>query len=133
MIINKKENYRCLVKPILIGLFFILIIGYSGLKFKDLLSGPQITINSPSDGETIKNSVVSVSGRAERISQLYLNGKKIFTDEEGNFTEPYLMANGYNLLEVIASDQFGRKIIKKLQLTATDIDLPSNSDVPIDE
>ena len=114
---TKKKNYRCLVKPFLIGLVIFLIVGYSGLKLKDLLTGPQITIISPSDGVTIKKSLVNVKGRAERISQIYLNGKKIFTDEQGNFNEPYLLASGYNLLEIIARDQFGRQITKKLQLT----------------
>ena len=94
-----------------------LIVGYSGLKLKNLLAGPQIIIISPSDGATIKKNLVDVKGKAERISQIYLNGKKIFTDEQGNFNEPYLLASGYNLLEIIARDQFGRQIIKKLQLT----------------
>ena len=117
MIPTKKKDYRRVSKPILIGLLVLLIVGFSGLKLKDLLSGPQITVNSPSDGATIKKELVNVKGKAERISQLYLNGKKIFTDEQGNFNEPYLLASGYNLLELIARDQFGRQIIKKLQLT----------------
>jgi hypothetical protein len=117
MIPTKKKDYRRLIKPLLIGLVIFLVIGYSGLKLKDLLVGPQITIDSPSDGATIKKDLVTVKGRAERISQIYLNGKKIFTDEQGNFNEQYLLASGYNLLEIVASDQFGRQITKKLQLT----------------
>ena len=113
----KKKNYHCLIKPLLIGLIAFLIISYSGLKLKDLLTGPQIIITSPSDGATIKKDLVNVKGKAERISQIYLNGKKIFTDEKGNFNEPYLLASGYNLVEIMARDQFGRKITKKLQLT----------------
>ena len=113
----KKKDYRCIIKPVLVGLVIFLIIGYSGLKLKNFLSGPQITVISPSDGETIKKNFVDVKGKAERISQIYLNGKKIFTDEQGNFDEQYLLANGYNLLEIVASDQFGRQITKKLQLT----------------
>ena len=112
-----KKNYRCLIKPLLVGLVIFLVIGYSGLKLKDLLTGPRVTINSPSDGQTIQKNFVNIQGKAERISQLYLNGKKIFTDEQGNFNEPYLLASGYNLLEIVANDQFGRQITKKLQLT----------------
>jgi len=112
-----RKNYSRLVKPILIGLVVLLVIGYSGLKLKNFVTGPQVTIASPADGQTIRQTLVNVKGRAERISQLYLNGKKIFTDKQGNFNEPYLLASGYNLLEIIASDQFGRQITKKLQLT----------------
>jgi hypothetical protein len=117
MILNQKKDPRCVIKPILITLAILVVISYSGLKLKDLLIGPQIVILSPSDGATIKNSLVTVRGHADRITQLYLNGKKIFTDEQGNFDENYLLASGYNLLEIIAHDQFGRKTIKKLQLT----------------
>ena len=112
-----KKNYRRIIKPLLIGLVFFLVIGYSGLKLKDILTGPVIVVNSPSDGQTIQKNFVNIQGKAERISQLYLNGKKIFTDEQGNFNEPYLLASGYNLLEIVADDQFGRQITKKLQLT----------------
>ena len=112
-----RKNYSRLIKPILIGLVALLIVGYSGLKLKNFVTGPQVVVASPTDGQTIKQNFVTVKGKAERISQLYLNGKKIFTDEQGNFNEPYLLASGYNLLEIIANDQFGRQIIKKLQLT----------------
>ena len=114
---KKQLNGRCLVKPLLIILAICLIVGYSGLKLKNVLIGPQITIVSPADGATIKKNLVAVKGRAERISQIYLNGRKVFTDEQGNFNEPYLLASGYNMLEMMANDQFGRKIIKKLQVT----------------
>lgn len=117
MVPNQRKSYRCIVKPLLIGLVVLLVIGYSGLKLKNLFSGPQIIIASPSDGSTIPKNFVNVKGKAERISQLYMNGKKIFTDEQGNFNEPYLLASGYNLLEIVAKDQFGREITKKLQLT----------------
>ena len=117
MMMKDKKDYRRVIKPILIGLVIFLIIGYSGLKLKDLLIGPQITVTSPADGATIKKELVNVKGKAERISQLFLNGKKIFTDEQGNFNEQYLLASGYNLVEIVASDQFGRQVTKKLQLT----------------
>lgn len=112
-----KKDYRCLIKPILVALVILLVVGYSGLKLKNFLTGPQVVVLSPNDGATIKENFVKVKGKAERISQLYLNGKKIFTDEQGNFNETYLLASGYNLLEIIAHDQFGRQITKKLQLT----------------
>ena len=113
---ESKKNCRLLIKPIIIALVVILILGYSTLKIKNLAEGPQITIYSPTDGTSTRTDFVSVKGKAERISQIYLNGKKIFTDEAGNFDEPYLLASGYNMLEVRAEDQFGRQVVKKLQL-----------------
>jgi len=111
-----KKDYRLLVKPIIVVLVIVLILGYSILKIKNLAIGPEITLYSPTDGASAKTDLVNIKGKAERISQIFLNGKKIYTDESGNFDEQYLLANGYNLLEVSANDQFGRKVAKKLQL-----------------
>jgi len=111
-----RKDYRLLVKPLIVALVIILIFGYSILKVRNLAIGPEITLYSPIDGASAKTDLVNIKGKAERISQIFLNGKKIFTDEKGNFDEQYLLASGYNLLEISANDQFGRKVAKKLQL-----------------
>lgn len=116
MIDPQEKNCRLLVKPIIIGAVILLVVGYSILKVKDLAIGPEIELYSPTDGTSTKTDLVNIKGKAERISQIFINGKKVFTDEAGNFNEPYLLASGYNLLEIMAQDKFGRKIEKKVQL-----------------
>lgn len=101
---------------IIVVIIVSIIIGYSYLKVKDLISGPTITVAYPANGESLKQDYVNVTGKAERISQIYLNGRKIFTDEQGNFNEPLLLSEGYNIFEIKAEDQFGREIKKILQL-----------------
>ena len=117
MINKKQKNYRLLVKPIILAIIVILIIGYSILKIKDFAIGPKVTLYSPTDGADAVSDLINIKGKAERISQIFINGRKIFTDETGNFDEPYLLASGYNLLEIMAKDQFGRQVSKKIQLT----------------
>lgn len=116
MIDKPNKDCRLLVKPILIVLVICLVIGYSILKVKDIAIGPEITLISPTDGASTKSDLINIKGKAERISQIYINGRKIFTDETGNFNEQYLLASGYNLLEITAKDQFGRQVVKKMQL-----------------
>ncbi len=94
----------------------LLVVGYSVLKIKDFAIGPEIKLNSPLDGASAKTDLIMIKGKAERISEIFINGRKIFTDEAGNFNEPYLLASGYNLLEIMAQDKFGRKVEKKVQL-----------------
>jgi uncharacterized protein YfaP (DUF2135 family) len=120
MIETQGKNCRLLIRPVVIIAVVLLVVGYSILKVKDITLGPEISLNSPTDGESLKTDLVMVEGKAERISQIFINGRKIFTDEEGNFNEPYLLASGYNLLEIMAQDKFGRKIEKKVQLTFKD-------------
>ncbi len=113
---NPKKDCRLLVKPLVIVAVVLLVVGYSALKIKNLAVGPEIILSSPADGTNCQSDLVNVKGKAERISQIFINGRKIFTDEDGNFNEPYLLASGYNQLEIMAQDKFGRKIEKKVQL-----------------
>jgi len=115
--INARTRLNQLsAKPLILALAVILVLGYSALKVKDLAQGPEITLYSPTADRNPDSELVVIQGRAERISQIFINGRKIFTDEAGNFKENYLLANGYNLLEIQALDQFGRQVVKKLQL-----------------
>ncbi|MFA6476515.1 MAG: hypothetical protein WCV68_03840 [Candidatus Paceibacterota bacterium] len=116
MVDIKGKDCRLLAKPIIIVAVVLLVVGYSALKVKNLAIGPEITLLSPLDGTSAKTDLINVKGKAERISQIFINGRKIFTDEAGNFNEQYLLASGYNLLEVMAQDKFGRKVEKKVQL-----------------
>lgn len=83
---------------------------YGFYKTKDLISGPDIEILSPKNGNNISISYITIEGIAKKISGLYLNGRKIFTDENGNFKENLLMAQGYNIIELSAEDKFNRKV-----------------------
>lgn len=94
----------------------VLVLGYSAWRVKDIIKGPEVIVYSPTDGASSNNDLVKIAGKAERINQLFINGRKVFTDEEGNFNENYLLANGYNALEIKATDNLGRQKTKKIQL-----------------
>ncbi|OJI09507.1 MAG: hypothetical protein COV08_00645 [Candidatus Vogelbacteria bacterium CG10_big_fil_rev_8_21_14_0_10_49_38] len=116
MIDPRCHDHKSLIKPLVIAVAIFLTLTYSALKVKDFVAGPDITLYSPADGDSPQSDLVVIKGKAERISEIFINGRKIFTDEAGNFKESYLLANGYNLLEIYALDQFGRQVVKKLQL-----------------
>ena len=94
--------------------FIVILIAVFGIygfyKTKNLILGPDIEILSPKNGNNISNSYITIEGAAKRVSNLYLNGRKIFTDENGNFKENLLMAQGYNIIELSAEDIFRRKV-----------------------
>lgn len=116
MIPSKEKKCSLLVRPLILTLLVIIIVGYSAWRVKDVVKGPELVIYSPIDGASNRSDLVKITGKAERISQLFINGRKVFTDEEGNFNENYLLANGYNALEIKALDNLGREKTKKIQL-----------------
>ncbi len=93
---------------ILIPLIIFMLFGL--YKAKDFLVGPKIVIESPIDGQVFTTSDIEINGQASNISLLYLNGRQIFTNQNGNFKENLLLARGYNILQIEAKDKFNREV-----------------------
>lgn len=96
--------------------FFLLLAGYGLFQTKNLILGPNIAIASPLNGAAVGLNPVEVSGQADRIAFLSLNGEQIFTDEDGRFSQKLLLTHGYNIIRFEAQDKFGRTIEKVLNL-----------------
>lgn len=54
--------------------------------------------------------VIVLSGVAENVTSLTLNGRPIVTDREGNFSEGIVLENGYSVVSLDARDRFGREV-----------------------
>ena len=103
----RKITQLFLKTGVILTLIFIFAF-YGFYKARGFLAGPEITLNEPRNGRELKNSFVKVSGSAKNIAAIFLNGKRIFVDEKGFFSENLLLAKGYNIIEVRATDKFGK-------------------------
>lgn len=88
--------------------FVVALGGYTTFQFRTLIAGPQLTLETPRDGATQTASLVEVRGSARNISTLTLNGRKIFINEADRFSERLVLAYGYNIITVTATDSLGR-------------------------
>lgn len=89
---------------------FVVGFGLYGLyKASNFLIGPKIFIESPEEGKAVSNSYLEIKGTVKNVSTLSLNGQQIFTDENGFFKENLLLARGYNIIEIAATDKFGHQ------------------------
>lgn len=95
---------------------FILLVLYSLFQARAYIFGPQVWIESPRDGQTVENPVVMVSGRSRYIAWISLNGRQIFTDENGNWSEKLIVSSGVSIMAVEARDRFGHEIRKSLTI-----------------
>ncbi|MCR4281023.1 MAG: hypothetical protein NUV88_01680 [Candidatus Kaiserbacteria bacterium] len=86
--------------------FFLIVIFYAYYEARGILFGP--TIQTSSDVTVSHERFITIRGKAERISELSMNGKPVSVTEEGAFDEPYLLANGYNRIFLRARDKYGR-------------------------
>lgn len=94
-------------------LFFLF---YGLFQARNLIAGPQLFLSSPANGATLEGTTFMVEGTATHISHLALNGRQIFVDDVGVFEEELLVPHGYSILEVRASDRFGREVRQTVQL-----------------
>lgn len=80
---------------------------YIHFQARYFIEGPRVALESPTAVQQ-NSRIISVTGSAENITDITLNGRKIYTDEEGNFLEPLVLENGYTIMTIVAKDRFGR-------------------------
>jgi len=88
-------------------IFFAL---YGVVRAKNFIKGPEISISYPNNGEEVLSPEIEIKGKAKNISNISLNGRQIFTNDKGEFKEHLLLPPGYTIIEVKATDRFGREI-----------------------
>ncbi len=104
------RNPQAVLRIGLIVAAIAIFLVYGLYRAQNFLTGPKISIEAPENGGVFSSPDIEIKGVAKNISLLYLNGRQIFTDNEGNFFENLLLAKGYNIVELKAKDKFGREI-----------------------
>lgn len=111
-----RDRATQLPKILITVLFIGLILFYAYDRSKNLLFGPQITIEHPQNGETIPDDLITIRGTIKNASEIRLNDRQIFANEDNYFQEDVLLHYGYNVIEITATDRFGQQEEKILQL-----------------
>jgi uncharacterized protein YcgL (UPF0745 family) len=97
--------------------FFIFVLififgGYFVYQSRGVLNKPKIFVNRLDDFNVVYKSSLLINGRSENALDLFLNGRRIFTNEDGFFEEEMILASGYNLIQFKAKDRFGNEVKK---------------------
>lgn len=99
-----------------LSLFLIIMIfGYEkmffvfeGVKIKAVIENP--------DGSTIS----IIKGQAPKATYITLNGREIFIDKDGNFSESIAFLPGFSIVTLHAKDKFGKTAEKKFEIVKKD-------------
>ncbi|MEN9614101.1 MAG: hypothetical protein RLZZ347_408 [Candidatus Parcubacteria bacterium] len=113
---SSRKTAAFYLKSLIILLFVVVISGYALYRSQALRQGPELTLDSPKDGQLFSTSDVEISGTAKNIAFISLNDRQIFTDETGHFSEKLLLPYGYTILKVEAKDKFGKTVVKKVEV-----------------
>lgn len=103
------------IKIFLIVFIFIAVSGYIYFQSKNLITGPKLSEISPESGTT-DDPIVTVSGKAKNIAFITLNGKQIFVDDGGVFSEKLAVNQGSTIITISVKDRFGKQIEKIIKI-----------------
>ena len=102
-----------------IALVGILLVFYIYTQSITYLRGPQLIIHGPINGISTSDIQTTVSGNARNVSFITINGRQIYANESGDFTEKLLLNSGYNIITINVTDRFNRSVTKNIHLTYT--------------
>jgi hypothetical protein len=111
-----RHKTRRYIKLLIAIILIVVFVGYTIYEIQKVFLGPRIEALSPQNGSLVSTSFTEVTGIAKNITEISLNDRKIYIDEQGNFKEGLLLSYGYNALTIKASDKFGRKTEKILEV-----------------
>ena len=107
------------VKLVIFSVFFLFIIVYGFLRSTDLLFGVKIRGVNITDGASVNESVMKITGNARNAINLALNAREISIDLEGDFEETVALLPVYNMISIRAVDKFGYEDEKNYKLILT--------------
>lgn len=103
-------SFRETLKWMLYGTLGLFLLSYAVFQARFLIIGPQISLTQEPD--ILQNERrIFLEGTAYNISRLWLNGRQIYTDAQGNFREALVLENGYTVSTLRAEDRYGRNTV----------------------
>jgi len=108
-----------LIRNILFIGIILVFVGYLAFQLKGFVFGSDLMVLSPQEGEHLHSSHVFVRGQALGMSFLSLDGRTIFTDDEGFFEEELILPYGLNIIRIIGEGRFGKMFEEKRMLYIT--------------
>lgn len=108
-----------------VTILLVLVVGLYGLfQARHLIAGPSIVLETPHDGSTLNESLVTIRGTAHNTAGVALNGRTILTDTKGHFSEELLLSEGYNIIVIEARDQFGKRTEETVEVMYKKVPAP---------
>ncbi len=109
---GKDYYYRISLRTIIqytLGAGAVAMLGaYIIFQARFMIQGPQLALDI--EPNRVQNErIISLSGTASNITKITLNGRQIFTNEDGYFKEALVLENGYTIATIAAFDRYGRE------------------------
>lgn len=108
---NKVINF-------IFALSILAFLAYIIIQYLSVLSSPKLEIINPKDNQTTSAPAVKIEGETEKDATVSINGEFIPVSETGNFSYEYVLSEGKNVVEVVASFRLSpkNKVVREIRL-----------------
>lgn len=107
---------------ILLGIALILFVGLSFFEMNRLLTGPELSLVGVTDGSTLSEPLVSITGTAKHGTKIILNGAEKPAPIDGSFSYDILLASGFNFITIETQDARGKSASKNLSVVLREVE-----------
>lgn len=87
---------------------FLLFIAYILFQYRSAFISPSLDINSPQEAQIIKSSKITVSGKTDPDSTVYVNKNVVSVEKNGSFEKTISVFPGKFTINVKAINKFGK-------------------------
>jgi len=91
-----------------IAVIVISFFGYLWFEYRSFVGAPDLQVNSPTQGQTVEVTSISVEGKTDPESKLTINDQETALDNQGNFKEEVKLSSSVNNISVVATSKFGQ-------------------------
>ena len=105
---RRQRYHRRRVSIFFAACSFVAIGFYFAYQLRDLILLPDLVIDQPADGVSVRGPEVAVEGSATPGIQLTVNGIAAYNEKNGRFHVELLLPAGLHTIHVVAENRFGR-------------------------
>lgn len=109
----KNKNIKWWVGTVSCTALFLAILSFTYFKMDFLWEGVQITASIDRHDTS---PLIEIKGNAKNATYLSLNGREIFINKEGEFSEKVALLPGLSVVTIDAQDKFGKSAEKKFEV-----------------
>lgn len=81
-----------------------------------ITGSPKLDLNTPTDGSTVKESPIVVSGKTDSGNSVSINDHIIVVSDDGSFSDYLNLNDGENKVKIVASDPAGNKTTTEMTI-----------------
>jgi cytoskeletal protein RodZ len=96
---------------LLISLVFLILAGYILFQYREALVNPSLYITSPKENAVISSSAVTVIGRTDSNSTVFINSFSVSVDNNGVFTKVINVFPGKTTIVIKSVNKFARETV----------------------